>query len=211
MTALMLELRRAQERGFIGPGPVEDHVERALDMLAILRAVSPSATEAEPGAVRGLDLGSGGGLPGLPLALALPEWSWVLLDGSLKRADFLREAVENLSLSGRVQVRAERAETAGRSPDLRGTFDVVVARSFGSAAVTAECASPFLRLGGTLVVAEPPGGAPRRWPAEGLAALGLTPRRSVTEPSAFRVLEQVSLCPDRFPRRVGIPAKRPLF
>jgi 16S rRNA (guanine527-N7)-methyltransferase len=66
-------------------------------------------------------------------------------------------------------------------------------------------------VGGRLVVAEPPEAAPDRWDADGLAQLGLTlgPRRDV--PSAMQLLVQVRLCPDRFPRRTGVPAKRPLF
>ncbi|HET6966289.1 MAG TPA: hypothetical protein VFH58_16050, partial [Acidimicrobiales bacterium] len=106
---------------------------------------------------------------------------------------------------------ASRAEEAGRRPDLRGTFDVVVARSFGGPAVTAECGAPFLVAGGRLVVAEPPGGSADRWPAEGLEVLGLRPVEAMTEPSAFQVLLQQEPCPERFPRRTGIPAKRPLF
>ncbi len=103
-----------------------------------------------------------------------------------------------------------RAEDAARRADLRAAFDLVVVRSFGPPAVTAECGAPFLEVGGRMVVAEPPDQEPR-WPADGLAQLGLAPGRRVTEPSAFQVLEQVAPCPDRYPRRVGIPAKRPLF
>lgn len=194
-------MERSRRLGLLGPGPVEQHVTRALDGLQFV----------PEGAHRALDLGSGGGLPGLPLALARPAVPWVLLDGSVKRGEFLREAVEYLDLSGRVEVVTARAEEAGRYPDLRGGFDVVVARSFGPAAVTAECAAPFLQTGGRLVVAEPPGGAVDRWPPESLSLLGLRPGITVSEPSAFQVLIQETPCPDRYPRRTGIPAKRPLF
>jgi 16S rRNA (guanine527-N7)-methyltransferase len=194
-------LSSAQERGLIGPGPLAPHLDRSLQMGALV----------PPGAARALDLGSGGGLPGLPLALALPALSWVLLDGSVSRARFLQEAVRRLGLAERVQVVASRAEEAGRGA-LRASFDVVMARSFGPPAVTAECGAPFLVVGGRLVIAEPPaseGG--ERWPAAPLAGLGLVPGQRVESPSAFQVLEQRSLCPDRYPRRNGIPAKRPLF
>ncbi len=159
---------------------------------------------------RALDLGSGGGLPGLPLALRFPTSEWLLLDGSVTRAEFLREAVGRLSLSERVAVRAQRAEEAGRT-DLRGRFDLVTARSFGPPAVTAECAAPFLIAGGLLLVAEPPGSGGERWPADGLARLGLVLVRTVAEPSAVALLRQETACPPGYPRRTGVPAKRPLF
>jgi 16S rRNA (guanine527-N7)-methyltransferase len=194
-------LEQSRQLGFLGPRSVGAHIERALDSVALIPA----------GTRRALDLGSGGGLPGLPLALARPDIHWVLLDGSVTRCEFLREAVTKLGLADRVDVVAARAEVAGRRPELRATFDLVIARSFGPPAVTAECASPFLRREGLLVVAEPPGGDPDRWPAEGLDLLGLVSARQVTEPSAFQVMVQASDCPDRYPRRTGVPAKRPLF
>ncbi|MBV9659679.1 MAG: class I SAM-dependent methyltransferase [Acidimicrobiales bacterium] len=193
-------LEEAQRRGLVGSGPVATHVQRAIDT---------SSCVARP-PHRMLDLGSGGGLPGLPLALLWPAAQVVLLDGSLTRARFLEETVEALELSSRVSVLDVRAEVAGRG-DMRGTFDLVVARSFGSPAVTAECAAPLLSVGGRLVVAEPPGGRPDRWDPAGLDLLGLRATATITEPSAFQIMEQTRACPDRFPRRTGIPAKRPLF
>jgi 16S rRNA (guanine527-N7)-methyltransferase len=160
--------------------------------------------------MRALDLGSGGGLPGLPLALVWPQTQWVLLDGSTVRAAFLEEAVSRLGLGGRVEVESARAEEAGRGPR-RGSFDLVVARSFGPPAVAAECGSPLLRAGGRLLVAEPPGGEPGRWPAEGLALLGMALGEGGRSPTAYQFLVQERECPSRFPRRTGVPAKRPLF
>ncbi len=157
-----------------------------------------------------LDLGSGGGLPGLPLAMVWPASHWVLLDGSQTRAEFLQHAVTTLGLTDRVLVVGERAEVAGRG-ELRGTFDCVVARSFAGPAPTAECGAPFLRVGGSLVVAEPPGGEPQRWDPQGLALLGLQIGLRVVGRTAYQVLRQDTPCPDRFPRRVGVPTKRPLF
>jgi 16S rRNA (guanine527-N7)-methyltransferase len=101
-----------------------------------------------------------------------------------------------------------RAEVVGRG-DLRGSAAAVLARGFATPAVTAECAAPLLEVGGVLVVSEPPDEVDR-WPTGALAELGLTPRYRTTSP-AMQVLEQVRTCPDRYPRRTGIPAKRPLF
>jgi len=157
-----------------------------------------------------LDLGSGGGLPGLPLALVWPLTHWLLLDGSVRRAAFLRDAVRELGLEQRITVVAQRAEVAGRTA-LRSSVDAVFARSFAGPAVTAECAAPFLRRGGSLVVAEPPDDQPGRWDDTGLMTLGMQLGRRAKEPTSVQVVQQVELCSDRFPRRVGVPSKRPLF
>ena len=166
--------------------------------------------------LRCLDLGSGGGVPGLVLACARPGWTAVLLDARERRCRFLREAAVALGLDGRVEVVEARAEAAARRPDLREQVDAVVARSFGPPAVTAECATAFLRVGGRLVVSEPPegsdsAGGPERWPAAGLDSLGLSlPVRCGTGEASFACFEKQRL-DDRWPRRVGLPAKRPLW
>ncbi len=115
-----------------------------------------------------------------------------------------------LGLGDRVQVVAQRAEEAGRGI-LRGTIHYVVARSFGPPAVTAECAAPLLSVGGILVVAEPPGGDRARWGDQGLALLGMRIGPTVSHPTAYQVIVQETACPARFPRRTGVPSKRPLF
>jgi 16S rRNA (guanine527-N7)-methyltransferase len=160
---------------------------------------------------RAADLGSGGGVPGLVLACSWATSRWSLIESQHRRAEFLRRAVIHLDLDGRVSVVERRAEDVGRDPEHRGAYDLVVARGFGPPAVVAECAAPLLRRGARLVVSEPPGGEPARWPVEGLRLLGLAVERRRTVPSAFQTLRQVAACPARYPRRPGIPAKRPLF
>jgi 16S rRNA (guanine527-N7)-methyltransferase len=195
-------LEQARALGFLGPGPVEAHIEHALAFA--------TAVPAPP--ARALDLGSGGGVPGLALALHWPASRWTLLDAGTRRAAFLHTAAAALGVSDRVEVLAARAESAGRDPELRGAFDLVVSRSFGSPAVTGECAAPFLRVGGSLVVSEPPEPSADRWPAATvLAELGLDVRVTVAGPPRLQVLSQRELCSDRYPRRVGVPAKRPLW
>jgi 16S rRNA (guanine527-N7)-methyltransferase len=193
-------LSEARDLGLLGPGPVEAHVHHSQAFAA---AVTPPSLA--------VDLGSGAGIPGLVLALQWSESRWVLLDASYRRTAFLEEAVGRLQLDDRVEVRCQRSEEAGRDPLLRGCADLVTARGFASPAVTAESAAPFLVVGGHLVVSEPPGGQPDRWPEESLRALGLVPDGRWTDPVAVQRLCQIALCPDRFPRRPGIPPKRPLF
>ncbi len=162
-----------------------------------------------PGVV--FDLGSGGGLPALPVALAAPGWQWVLVERQLRRVDHLVSACRRLGLEGRVEVLHARAEEVGRDPDRRGTADAVTARSFGPPGAVAECAAPLLRVGGRLLVSEPPD-TEARWPVDGLAALGLTPaERREVDGLAFVEATQATPCPAKYPRRSGIPAKSPLF
>jgi 16S rRNA (guanine527-N7)-methyltransferase len=166
---------------------------------------------------RAVDLGSGAGLPGLVLAFTWPDSRWSLIEAGRRRAEFLVEATERLGCSERVQVLRERAEVVGRDPAHRGRYVLAVARGFGSPGVTAECASPLLFVGGTLVVSEPPPehraeASAERWPQGPLAELGLVPVHTPQKPGGtYQVLRQEWPCPDRYPRRVGIPAKRPLF
>ena len=222
-------LERSRRLGFLGPGSVRVHVRHALAFAA--------TTPDPPGRV--LDLGSGGGVPGLVLAAQVWTASdFVLLDAGERRCAFLEQAVTDLGLGPRVRVVRGRAEVAGRDPELRASFDAVVARAFGAPAVTAECGAPFLRIGGRLIVSDPPvdgeggkggdspaavaadadeGGAdasPRRgerWPPDGLARVGLVVERVWTDPFHHRSLRLEQPCPDRYPRRDGVPARRPLF
>ncbi len=207
LTDLLVESRQL---GFLGPGPVEDHLAHS--------AAFASAVPETP--ARALDLGAGGGLPGLVLAATVwPETEWCLLDAQARRSAFLVEAVDALGLTDRVQVVTARAEEHGRNASARHAFDLVVARSFASPPVTAECAAPLLRPGGHLVVSEPPAAeTEERWPSAGLGLLGfgsaepvVVPGDGARDPVHLVRIPLLDLVDDRYPRRVGIPAKRPLF
>ncbi|GAC1377027.1 MAG: 16S rRNA (guanine(527)-N(7))-methyltransferase RsmG [Acidimicrobiales bacterium] len=193
---LLSALVEAQERGFFGPGPVVDHVVHARRLSSALPSVGLA-----------VDLGSGGGAPGLVFALDHPGMDWVFVESQERRAAWLIEAIAWIGLPN-VVVRRERVELTGRS-DLRASAAVVTARSFAPPAVTAECGAPLLAPQGRMWVSEPPEPSPTRWPAEGLALLGLVSR--APEVRSWVALDLVEPCPDRYPRRVGIPAKRPLF
>lgn len=201
---LMRVLERSRALGLLGPGPVLDHVRHAERLVAVLDRVGVDAI-----APRALDLGSGGGVPGLVLAVLRPRWSWVLLDSQQKRTDVLVDAVAELDLGARVQVVRARAEEAARQEDLRASVDLVTARSFGPPAVTAECAAGFLAAGGRLVVSEPPDPDPTRWPASGLAQLALT--REDSPATGWALLHARAEPADWLPRANGRPAKRPLW
>lgn len=200
--SLVEVLAESQRLGFLGPGPVESHVEHAAGFLQLLGQAD-----------RVLDLGSGGGVPGLVLAVRLPDTEFVLLDAMDRRCRFLRWAVDELDLAERVRVVHGRAEDQARRTDLRGRFPVVVTRSFGSPAVTAECAVGFVAWpGGRILVSEPPTVDEERWPPAGLASLGLVAAgREAGSGWSVQVLEISGPVDDRLPRRVGVPGKRPAF
>lgn len=193
-------LERARTLGFLGPGPVAEQRRHAE---AFLTAIDPA------GVAVAADLGSGGGLPGLVLAVALGAVRWTLVDGMGRRTSVLETAVQELGLADRLAVVTARAEELGHDPAHRGAYDLVVARSFGAPPVLAECAAPLLRQGGQLVVSEPPGSAGERWPTGPLAELGLEVEVVVAGPPGFVRLRRTGPVPDSVPRRVGLPAKRP--
>lgn len=197
-------LDRSRALGLLGPGDIDAHIANAEAFAELVDPVN-----------RVLDLGSGGGVPGLVLISELPALTVTLVDASERRAAFLRSAVRDLDASHRATVVLGRAEVLAHRADLREQFDVVTARSFGAPAVTAECAAGFLRVGGRLLVSEPDS-IESRWPPEQLARLGLAvggvhrtvhrgTRTSIRE--LFR--ERAGL--DGVPRADGIPSRRPLF
>jgi len=207
VASLEAVLEQSRSLGFLGPGPVRDHLEHAASFDLAWQQSSPAPP------VTYLDLGSGGGVPGLVLAARWPGTSCVLLDAIGRRCDFLLWAADQLGIADRVAVRCARAEDAAREADLEGRFELVTARSFAAPAPTAECASRFLVPDALLLVAEPPDPeeTTARWPAQGLAELGLGPASHVASGRNLVAIHRTGPCPARYPRRVGVPAKRPLF
>lgn len=193
-------LERSHQLGFLGPGPFSTHLEHALAFLPYL-----------PASGRVMDLGSGGGIPGLVLAVHRPDLQFTFVDASERRIAFLRTAVRSLGLDSS-EVLLGRAEILGHDPRLRSTFECVVARSFGSPAVLAECAVAFLADGASLVSSEPPEDTDR-WPAEALLRLlGLQAdgQAALSVPRIQR-LKKVGVTPEYLPRKIGEPARKPLF
>jgi len=185
---------------------IDDHLADAL--VALELSVVREARELA-------DLGSGAGVPALPLAIALPGCRFTLIESVARKCAFLERAAGLCGL-GNVRMLPARAEEA--AGELRGAFDVVSARALAAPAVVAEYAAPLLRVGGALV--EWRGRRDPEAEVEGeraAAALGLSPaeiRRVEPYPGArdrhLHVRSKVSETPDRFPRRPGMAAKRPL-
>lgn len=202
-------LERSRTLGLLGPMPIVAQIDHTMGFAAAVEA----SLGRTPTTV--VDLGSGGGVPGLVIARHWGLAAVTLLDSSDRRVEFLQEAVVTLDLGDRVTVVHDRAESFGRQPGRRECFEVVTARSFAAPAPTAESAAPLLRVGGVLVVSEPPtSDAGRRWPGEGVAPLGLELVGTGSLPRGayhYQSLRKVTGTPDWYPRKVGTPAKRPLF
>jgi 16S rRNA (guanine527-N7)-methyltransferase len=206
-------LERAAGFGMLGRSEIAAQVDHALGFA---QAFENSLGRAPRSLI---DLGSGGGIPGLVLHAIWPETGVVLLDANERRTEFLRLELDRWRDRGAepspsAEVIRGRAEEIAHDHRFRAHFEGASSRSFGRPAVVAECGAPLLTTGGFLVVSEPPDdeGA-KRWVEKGLAELGLGPGEllRVDDRFNYRVLRKVGTTPDRYPRRVGIPAKRPLF
>jgi 16S rRNA (guanine527-N7)-methyltransferase len=164
-----------------------------------------------------VDIGSGAGFPGLPLALVMPHLRVTLVETRGKRATFLRHLLDVLEIEN-VTVISERAEILGHDIAHRERYDVTVARALGPLPLIAELCMPLARIGGRCiaprredfksesVLAQPAfdlvGGSALQWIPVNLPELD--------DGRGLVIAEKVSPTPDRFPRRPGMPAKRPL-
>jgi 16S rRNA (guanine527-N7)-methyltransferase len=161
-----------------------------------------------------VDIGSGAGFPGLPLAIALPDAELALLEANARRASFLERAVAATGAPGARVVTARAEEWA----DGRGACDLVVARALAPLPVVVEYAAPLLAMGGALVVwrgrRDPKA---ERAAASAASEVGLEPaepRQVAPYPGAehryLHLMSKVRDTPARFPRRAGMALKRPL-
>jgi len=202
VATLLHELQRARDLGFLGRAAVDAQLAHARALLAAVPEECGSGLSL-------LDLGSGGGLPGLA-AVELPRFSRIiLLDRSERRCAFLRSSLAALPETTHVEVVTGLAEHVGRDREFREGVDVVMSRSFGPPSATLECASAFVRVGGRLIVSDPPGG--RNWPENGAGCFGLAVSSSSAVEPSWTVFQKTDVLDDRFPRRAGVPVRRPMF
>jgi 16S rRNA (guanine527-N7)-methyltransferase len=196
------------------PGVQRRHLLEALAFYASLRA---RGVLAAGDTLRIADVGSGGGVPGVPLAIMLPEASVTLIEATTRKAGLLREAARLLGLD-RVTVAAERAETLGNTPDERETYDLVVSRAVATLPVLAELSLPLLRPGGLMAAMKGSHAADEASQAtRAIALLGGSEAEIIPLPVPggeerlfVALIAKAAPTPPGYPRRPGIPAKRPL-
>jgi len=161
-----------------------------------------------------VDVGSGGGLPGLPLKIARPSLNVTLVEADQAKAAFLVRACAALGLHD-VEVLARRAEEVGRDPLYRESFDVAVARAVAPMPVLVELCLPLVRVGGRLL-AQKTETEDLDAAARSIDALGGALSHVVGAPSAARssgtvvIVDKVRPTPAAYPRRPGVPSRRPL-
>ena len=198
---LLLEWNRAVN--LTGARTLEE-IRKQIDNSSLLLAI------AWEGGKRVVDIGSGGGLPAIPLALAFPEVSFSLLEANARKCAFLRHAAGTLGLAN-VAILEGRAEELARQAQFRERFDRAISRAAAAPTVLLELALPFVEPGGELIAqvsqvdphllqsaaAIHGGGVPRiEHPVPGRGALLLVPKLAPTPPE--------------YPRRVGVPSRKPL-
>lgn len=193
------------------------HVLDSLTLLSVLAEIEPR--EGQP--VRVIDVGAGGGLPGVPLAIARPDVSVTLLDATAKKCAFLDNIARELGLTN-VEVLCARAEAAGqdrgektgtgRVGARRDAYDLVVARAVGRLATLCELTVPFARVGGLIALIK--GAKADEELEEAKQALHLLHAAHAgtvqTDTGRIVVLEKLRQTPKLYPRRDGEPKRAPL-
>lgn len=164
-----------------------------------------------------LDVGTGAGMPGVPLKILFPSIHLTLLESVARKASFLEHLVARLGLEG-VEVLTGRAEHLAHDGRYRQRFDLVLSRGVAKLATLAELALPFCTIGGAFI-AQKKGGIEGEIEAaaraidilggrlRGVKRVGL---EELGEERALVIIDKLTLTPQRYPRRAGIPQKRPL-
>jgi 16S rRNA (guanine527-N7)-methyltransferase len=167
---------------------------------------------ASTGATTVIDVGTGGGLPGIPLALAVPELRMTLLEATGRKCEFLQQCVADLGLTDRCPVVNLRAEVAGHRPELRERFDLCVSRAVARLPILLEYCIAFPKPGGHIVLIKgEQAQAEIDESKKALHSLHAQVVESVRTPTGTIVaVEKLRGAPKMYPRGDGEPKRRPL-
>jgi 16S rRNA (guanine527-N7)-methyltransferase len=191
--------------------PDKIRVKHFLDSFSPLLVMKGTPTR------RLIDVGTGAGFPGIPLKIILPETEVVLVDSVAKKTDFCRHIIAVLNLKG-IQVIHDRVERLGRLEEYREKFDWAVARAVARMSTLSEYLLPLVKVGGKMLAMkgdQGPSEAQEALPALGLLGGDLQQVRKlilpgVTEDRYLITVSKKASTPEKYPRKSGIPAKRPL-
>jgi 16S rRNA (guanine527-N7)-methyltransferase len=194
-------------------GSRDVQIKHFLDSLTIIKALKrPDSRQ-----LRVIDIGTGAGFPGLPVKIALPDIELVLLEATAKKAAFLHHLTTELELE-EVDIVAGRAEDIAHQEQYREKFDLVISRAVAPLATLAELALPLCAIGGRLI-------AQKKWEiAREVARAGQAISLLGGDQSEIRrielaeldderclvIIEKIAPSPQKYPRRPGMPAKRPI-
>lgn len=164
-----------------------------------------------------IDIGTGAGFPGIPLKILFPETEMVLVDSVGKKTDFCQHIVDHLDLEG-VEVVHDRVEQLARQATFREKFDWAVARAVANLSTLAEYMLPFVRIGGSMLAMKGDQGPSEAQQAQqAVSVLGGELQQvkrvtlpGVTEDRFLITIGKNAITPEKYPRRVGVPSKRPL-
>lgn len=207
-------LRGYEEANVIGTREL-----RGIVLDHILDSLSCFLFEPLGAASRLVDVGSGGGLPGVPIKIVEPHLRTTLVESTAKKARFLRLVKEELSLEG-VEVTNARVEAVARMDEHRGAYDIATARAVARLSVVAEYCVPLLRVGGSVISMKGRLDDEERTEGERAAEqLGARVSHLVRVPRlpelekkerCLVILEKMEETPGRYPRKMGVPTRKPL-
>ncbi len=191
-------------------------IRHFLDSLSVLLAAPVRLALARP-EPHAIDVGSGAGFPGIPLKLVYPHLQLTLLEATGKKVGFLQHLIERLGLQ-KVTALHGRAEALARDPLHRERYDLALARAVAEMAVVVEYTLPFCKVGGWVIAQKGEAGAAEAWTANrAIQLLGGELSRvlpvelpGLSEDRSLVILQKLGPTPPAYPRRPGVPTKRPL-
>lgn len=186
-------------------------IKHFLDSLSCLSVIKNTES------INLIDIGTGAGFPGIPIKIALPNIKLTLVDSVGKKVSFCKHIVEALGLENTAVIH-DRAEELGRSPDHREKYDWAVARAVSNLSTLSEYLLPLVKIGGKMLAQKGESGPFESHHGErAIKLLGghIRQLHNVTLPGVVEeryliVIDKISATPPNYPRRVGLPAKKPL-